>query len=106
MDAKYYLDEILNFHPDFSTIKMSDGNWLVRYNGPVASIVFGDEVDKSWDYIERNYRDGVTPHEALFKGDIKGLHNVFDKDGKIGLFARARMFMDADNPHVVKIWYP
>jgi hypothetical protein len=31
---------------------------------------------------------------------------MFDNRGKIGLFGRARMFLDAQNPNVVCVWSP
>ena len=48
--------------------------------------------------------DGVVRAEVLL--NAKREPNKFDDIGKIGLFARARMFLDAQNPVVVKIWTP
>ena len=102
--AKEILNKVYNFHPDFNPQAMDDGNFMVSYSQPAYSIVFKDEFEKNRDYIEQNHLDGVVRAEVLL--NAKHEANKFDDIGKIGLFARARMFLDAQNPVVVEIWKP
>lgn len=102
--AKEILDKVYNYHPDFNPQKMDDGNFMVSYSQPAYSVVFKDEFEKNRDYIEQNHLDGVVRAEVLL--NAKREANKFDDIGKIGLFAPARMFLDAQNPVVVKIWKP
>ena len=102
--AKEVLDKVYNYHPDFNPQTMDDGNFMVSYSQPAFSVVFKDEFEKNRDYIDQNHLDGVVRAEVLL--NAKREPNKFDDIGKIGLFARARMFLDAQNPVVVKIWTP
>lgn len=102
--AKASLDKIYNFHPDFKPTTMNDGNYLIEYSQPAFTIVFKDEIDNRWDYIDKNHQDGICGTEVLI--NAQGQHNVFDSMGKICLFGRAKMFMDAQDPKVVKTFDP
>ena len=102
--AKEILDKVYNYHPDFNPQAMDDGNFMVSYSQPAYSVVFKDEFEKNRDYIDQNHLDGVVRAEVLL--NAKGEPNKFDDRGKIGLFARSRMFLDAQKPVVVKIWKP
>jgi len=104
-DAKEILDKVYHYHPDFNPQAMDDGNFLVSYSQPACcSIVFKDEIESHRDYIDRNHLDGLVRAEVLF--NAKGEANKFDGRGKIGLFGRARMFLDAQTPVVVQVWRP
>jgi hypothetical protein len=98
------LNNIFHAHPDFKPTKMDDGNYLIEYSQPAFTIVFKDEIEKNWSYINQHHQKGVCKDEVLM--DRQGQHNVFDSVGKICLFARAKMFMDAQAPKVVKIFDP
>jgi hypothetical protein len=102
--AKASLDKIYQFHPDFKPLAMDDGNYLIEYSQPAFTIVFKDELEKHWGYIDKNYQDGICRAEVLI--NAQGQHNVFDDIGKICLFGRAKMFMDAEAPKVVRIFDP
>lgn len=102
--AKESLDRIYHFHPDFKPLTMDDGNYLVEYSQPAFTIVFKDEIEKHWDYIDENHQDGICPSEVLINSS--GQTNVFDTIGKICLFGRAKMFMDAQSSKVVKTFDP
>ena len=104
LDAFEILNLIFYNHPDFNTYPMDDGNWIVTYNHPAFSIVFKDEAEKNWEYIEKNHKDGLVAYEALI--NPSGVVNEFDAIGKIALFGRARMFMDAQDPVIINIWRP
>ncbi len=83
---------------------MDDGNYLIEYSQPAFTIVFKEEIEKNWDYIDKNHQDGICRAEVLI--NAQGQHNVFDSVGKICLFGRAKMFMDAQSPKVVKTFDP
>lgn len=102
--AKETLDKIYNSHPDFNPILMDDGNYLIEYSQPAFTIVFSEEIKNNWTYIEDNHIDGICKDEVLI--NAKGQHNVFDHVGKICLFGRSKMFMDAQAPVVVKTYDP
>ena len=102
--AKASLDKIYNSHPDFKPMTMDDGNYLIEYSQPAFTIVFKDEIENHWDYIDKNHQDGICKAEVLI--NAQGQHNVFDSVGKICLFGRARMFIDAQAPKVVKTFDP
>ena len=101
-EAKEILNKIFHFHPDFNPQQMDDGNFTVSYSQPAYSIVFKDEFENNRGNIEKNHLDGLTYGEVLINAQKE--RNKFDDRGKIGLFGRARMFLDAQNPIVVKIW--
>ena len=77
---------------------------MVGYSQPAYSVVFKEELEANRDYIDRNHLDGVVRAEVLL--NARGEPNNFDDRGKIGLFGRARMFLDAQTPVVVQIWTP
>lgn len=103
-DAKKILKKVYYYHGDFKSDLMDDGHFLITYSQPAYSIVFRDEVEHNRDYIERNYLDGIVRAEVLI--NARGERNKFDDRGKIGLFGRARMFMDAQNPTIAQTWRP
>jgi len=103
-EAKIILNKIYNSHPDFKPLTMDDGNYLIEYTQPAFTIVFKDELDDSWNYIEENYMQGICTDEVLING--KGEHNVFDMIGKICLFGRSKMFMDAQELKIVNTFNP
>jgi hypothetical protein len=103
-DAKEILDKIYRSHPDFNPQAMDDGNSLVGYSQPGYSVVFKEEFETNREYIEGNHLDGLVRAEVLL--NAKGEPNKFDDIGKIGLFGRARMFLDAQEPAIVQIWRP
>jgi hypothetical protein len=102
--AKASLDKIYNAHPHFKPIIMNDENYLIEYSQPAFTIVFKEEIDNNWNYIDENHLDGICRAEVII--NAQGQHNVFDRIGKICLFGRAKMFMDAQAPEVVKIFDP
>lgn len=98
------LDKIYNFHPDFKPMTMDDGNYLIEYSQPAFTIVFKDELEKHWDYIEQNHLDGLCTSEVLMNS--QGVANKFDRVGKISLFGRTKMFQDAQAPKVTRTFDP
>ena len=103
-DAKGILDKVYRYHADFNPRTMDDGNVLISYSQPAFSVVFKDEFDSHRKYIEQHHLDGVVRAEVLL--NAKGEPNRFDERGMIGLFGRARMFLDAQDPEILQIWRP
>lgn len=98
--AREVLTSIFNAHPDVNPVSMDDGNILVRYNHPAVNVVFEDIVLANWAEIDRRHQDALATHEVL----ITPLgSNRFDDFGKKILFGRCFMFMDAQDPQVVRV---
>lgn len=103
-DAQAVLHELFHSHPDFNPLAMDDGNWMVSHSDAAYSICFADEVETNWETIDKNHLDALARDEVLQNAEQKP--NVFDKRGKIGLFGRARWFMDCQEPKVIRIERP
>ena len=103
-EARKILSAVYNFHPDFNPQSMDDGNFLISYSQPAYSVVFADEFAANRAYIEKNHLDGVVRDEVLLNAERQP--NKFDDTGKIGLFGRARMFLDAQAPKVIQVYKP
>ena len=103
-DALAVLDGLFHQHPDFNPLAMDDGNWMVSHSDAAYSICFANEIESNWETIDRNHLDALAKDEVLLNAERKP--NVFDKRGKVGLFGRARWFMDCQNPKVIKIVRP
>jgi hypothetical protein len=104
-EAKGVLNQVFNYHPDFNPQRMDDGNFAVSFSQPNCfAVVTKTEFERNKVYIVENHLDGVVRAEVLLNAEKKP--NVFDDRGMIGLFGRARMFMDAEKPVVAKIVKP
>jgi hypothetical protein len=103
-NALEIINKIYNSHPDFNPLEMDDGNYMIEYSQPAFTIVFKEEVKDYWDYIDANYKDGICAEEVLLNNE--GEANVFDNIGKLCLFGRAKMFIDAQKPNVVRVFNP
>lgn len=104
-EAKQYasevLSEIFNYHPDMSPVDMKDGNILVQYNHPAYNVVLTEFTKKHMDVIKSRHLDALATDEVL----ITNLgQNKFDEFGMQALYGRAFMFMDAQNPEVVRVY--
>lgn len=93
------LNKVYYAHPDFKPVTMNDGNYIVQYSQSAFSIVFKHELEKYWHKIDENHMDALCKDEVLIDG--QGRKNTFDRIGKICLFGRTKMFMDAQSPEVV-----
>lgn len=94
------LHAVFHAHPDMNPLAMKDGNVLIHFNHNVATVVLNDLVEANWLEIEARHQDAIATHEVL----ITSLgHNRFDDHGKKALFGRCYMFMDAQDPEVVRI---
>lgn len=104
-EAMEVLERVFNYHPDFNPQLMDDGNWLVSFSEPqCVSLVASSEFENHRAYIRHNHLDGLVRGEVLLNGEKRPA--TFDERGMIGLFGRARMFMDAQEPVVAKVLRP
>jgi hypothetical protein len=104
-EAKAVLDRVYRYHPDFNPQMMDDGNFIVSYSQPNCfSVVTKEEFEKNREYIRKNHLDGVVRDEVLLNAEKKP--NVFDERGMLGLFGRARMFLDAQQPVIARVLRP
>lgn len=104
-DASKYASEVLSqifkYHPDMKPLNMNDGNVLVQYNHPACNIVISDFVKPHMSEIEARHLDGLATDEVI----ITPLgSNKFDEFGMKALYGRAFMFMDAQDPVIVKLY--
>lgn len=102
--AKEFLADLVTRQPDFAPMDMPDDNVLVEYKGPVFSVVFDSEMEDYRAAIETHHQRGLIEGEELVNED--GETNVFDELGMMGLLGRARLFMDADEMRVSRVWRP
>ncbi len=81
-------------------MNMKDGNIFIQYNHDIASLVLADVVEQNWSEIDEQHQRALATAEVL----ITPLGpNKFDDFGKQALFGRCYMFMDAQEPNVVRI---
>lgn len=95
------LSAIFHRHADMNPVAMDDGNILMRYSGPALNVVLCDFARAHWTEIEANHLDAIATDEVLV--DAKGRLNVFDENGKMGLYGRCFLFMDAQTKNVVRV---
>jgi hypothetical protein len=98
--AKGILDEIYKYHPDMNPVPADDGNVVIQYNHPAINVVLSSFAQTHWEEIERNHQDALATSEVLMTPLGP---NKFDDFGKKALFGRCFMFMDAQNPEVVRV---
>ena len=91
--------KIYNYHPDMNPVNMKDGNILVQYNHPAFNVVLREFAEKYMTEIEANHLRALATDEVLM---TPGGANVFDQFGMLALYGRTFMFMDAQNPKIVK----
>ena len=86
--------EVVTHHPDFSVMPMRDGNFIVRFRGPVYGLVDGVFARQNpQQLMSEALKLGLLPSEALLQSNdeaIKAGHHA------IGLYARASLYLDAE----------
>lgn len=99
-EAKAILYKIFHYHPDMNPRQMNDGNIAIQYNHPAINVVLAEFAKAHWPEIDRNHQDALATSEVL----ITPLgHNKFDAFGKMALYGRCFMFMDAQQPEVIQV---
>jgi hypothetical protein len=98
--AKAALHNVFHAHPDMHPLNMDDGNILVRYNHDVLTVVLESVASNHWSEIEREHQRALATDEVLITPMGP---NKFDGFGMKALFGRCFMFMDAQDPTVVRV---
>jgi hypothetical protein len=98
--AKAVLNKIYTYHPDMNPRPMDDGNIVIQYNHPALNVVLAEVAKLHWEEIDRNHQDALATSEVLMTPLGP---NKFDDFGKQALFGRCYMFMDAQEPDVIRI---
>jgi hypothetical protein len=105
LKAKLYAEEVLskifNYHPDMNPVNMKDGNILVQYNHPAYNVVITKFTQKHIDLIKSKHLEALATDEVLITGSGQ---NKFDEFGMQALYGRAFMFMDAQDPEIIKLY--
>jgi hypothetical protein len=98
--AKDALHQVFHAHPDMQPGEMDDGNVAVRYSHHAGNVVLTDIFLENFAEIDEHHQQALAADEVL---TTPLGTNVFDEFGKKALFGRCFMFMDAQDPQVVKI---
>lgn len=85
---------------DFSVDVMSGGDYIVNIRGPIDVYVGKEEFENQKHEIERRLDELKYPGEAFTSEDAKGLEK---ERILVGLYARAKMLMDAESPEIAKV---
>ena len=94
------LRHVFHAHPDMNPMAMDDGNILIGYKHNAGNVVLADVVAANWSEIDRKHQSALATHEVL----ITPLgQNKFDDFGIKALFGRCYMFMDAQEPEIVRV---
>jgi hypothetical protein len=90
--------------PDFNVRPMQDGNFLVRFKGPVTGIVLGSFYDAHRETI----RTGVDAGALLPGEEVHpGTETQLPRDHYyIGLYARSKLFVDAASLEICERFTP
>lgn len=98
--AKQTIEEIWSYHPDMTPRPMDDGNVLISYNRPAYNVVIMDVARNYWAQIDENHQRALCADEVLI---TPAGPNIFDDLGKMALWGRCYLFMDAQDFQVVEI---
>lgn len=102
-DYEATLVEVARQAPDFRVMPMQDGNYLVRFAGPVCGVVIGDFYAKHANEIREKIESG-----GLLSGEqVMGVEEALapEEHYYIGLFARAKLYRDVSE-RVIAVRFP
>jgi hypothetical protein len=90
--------------PDFRVLPMKDGNYLVRFSGPVCGVVLGDFYGEHAKEIrEKIGKGGLLPGEQVL--DAREVSAPVEHY-YIGLFARAKLYRDIEEKIIADRFIP
>ena len=91
-DYEATLAAVAHQAPDFRVMPMQDGNYLVRFAGPVCGLVMGDFYAEHADEIREKIDSGglLSGEQVMGAGDASAPAEHY----YIGLFARAKLYRD------------
>lgn len=103
-DYNATLEEVVNHPPDFKVMPMQDGNYLVRFAGPVAGIVIAEFFQQHEETILAGINDGgLLPGEQLVAPDGS---QTSREHYLVGLYARAKLYLDANSATITGRFVP
>ena len=98
------LEEVVNHPPDFKVMPMEDGNYLVRFAGPVTGIVVADFFQQHKEAIVSGLNEGgLLPGEQLV---VPEGSQMSDEHYRVGLYARAKLYVDASCSAISRRFIP
>jgi hypothetical protein len=106
LDEEYVatLRAAVSVQPDFKVLDMNDGNFLVRFAGPVSGLVLRDFYDRNKAAIEKAIVEGgLLPGETVLPGEDRALPAAHYY---AGLYARVKLFCDVDDPQICVRFIP
>lgn len=87
------LQAVVAHPPDFKVMAMEDGNFMVRFAGPVCGLVLSDHYEKHISDIMGNAAGCLLPGESLL---IPQNLMIPESHYYVGLYARAKLYADVD----------
>lgn len=96
--------DAVNESPNFNVQAMQQGNFLVRFRGPVTGLVLGEFYDQHRDAIRAGVEGGaLLPGETVLVGTES---QVPEEHYYVGLYARSKLFSDARNLEICERFAP
>jgi hypothetical protein len=103
-EYKEILSLVVRTSPDFAVALMKDGNFDVSFVGPVSGVVLRKVLDtNSREIFEDASKEGLLPGERLILGTPGG---ITTEKYCVGLYARARLYQDAEESEIVMRFVP
>lgn len=93
------LVSVVKFFPDFKVLRHAHGDYLVTFRGGVGAVVSGSLLQEKFPEIKHDaLKYGLLPNEKFFS---EGAHEIDEIEMVAGIYARARLYMDAHCPDIV-----
>lgn len=90
--------------PNFNVQEMQQGNFLVRFKGPVTGLVLGEFYDQHRDVIRAGVEAlALLPGEMVLAGTKS---QVPEEHYYVGLYARFKLFSDARSLEICERFEP
>ena len=103
-DYSTTLEAVVIQPPDFTVMPMQDGNYLVRFVGPVTGVVLSRFFESHKDSIQASLATGgLLPGEQLRPADGQ---EIQQDHYYVGLYARAKLYADVVSPIIARRFSP
>jgi hypothetical protein len=98
------LSDAISGAPNFNVQEMKQGAFLVRFRGPVTGVVISEFYEKHRESIRKHLDTGaLLPGETVLAGTRA---SVPDEHYYVGLYARCKLFADAEEKLIVERFSP
>lgn len=104
IDYDATLLEAVSGSSDFNVREMEDGNFLVRFKGPVTGIVLGSFYSTHRDEIKVGVDAGALLPDEEVRPDTEA--QVPREHYYVGLYARSKLFIDAECTEICQRFTP